>query len=107
MTRSRRVAAKSPTVLIVSAESDQHIPFVARFLDDEPLILDWRRMIRGEGLSFAFHQGRVRVQWQEKPLGDVSGVWFRKPRSERMNLSRVAPPYRRYSKSALTGHYSM
>jgi len=88
-------------VVIISSKEDAHVPFVARHLNDSPIIIDSQAVIDGCGLTYAFSRGVLHVVYAGKDITDTRGIWLRRPmHAESWDLP-VADHYKKYARSAL------
>lgn len=86
---------------MISDHRDAHIPFVAKYLDKSPIIVDPLQFVSGKELTYAFESGKEIVYYDGVRLQDVKGVWFRKPLPIKAEDLQVAPDFVQYSEAAL------
>ena len=67
-------------IVIVSAQSDAHLPFVEKHLtNDEVIRIDPIDIIKGSTLDYAFQGGVMQVIYRGEVLNDITSVWYRRP----------------------------
>ena len=96
-----RIVIVKRRVVIISDPRDVHIPPVAQYLDDEPIVIDPICIISSDNLSYSFIDGQIRVIYKEAFLDNVGSVWYRKPQALTTEDLPCAEEYRPYALSAL------
>ena len=96
-------------ILIISKKEDAHIPFVSKYLNTEPIILDSFLNPKENLLTYKTNKGKIEIFYKNIYLNDVSGVWYRKPRPFRnadLGEYKLNDIQSEYSKACLNTTFS-
>jgi glutathione synthase/RimK-type ligase-like ATP-grasp enzyme len=91
-------------VAVITGVEDAHIPFVERHLSAPLIVLDMRELAGGVELSYRLVGDRIIPSYRGESLGDVSGVWYRKPQPIPQQKLPVEEAFRPYSADAMERH---
>lgn len=76
-------------ILILGTRDDAHLPYVIRHLDEEPMVIDTKRLIFGDHLTYRTARHGSDVLYMGEPIGNVQSVWYRDLSYSRMGEARV------------------
>lgn len=91
----------SAHVIVISARHDAHIPFVEKHLRKSFILIDPQDLVNGAGLTFSYTDKVDKIIYNSETLDNISGVWYRKPRSISPETLPVADNFKRYSQGSI------
>lgn len=99
-------------IIALTRESDDHLPYVERHLESGLIVIDPENIIHGDGLSYEFVDGELRIVYQDEILDNVKSIWYHKPtRATRdtfiKNDIAVEETNAEYKLDAVNRHYDM
>lgn len=101
------MAKTANMVVVITDQTDPHLPFVQRHLAQPLVVIDPKELLRGKALSYACDKSGQTVLWDGLDLSSVSGIWYRKPGQIVADDLPVPPAYRIYSQTALQQHLAL
>lgn len=94
-------------IIILSDKRDAHLPFVTQHLEMSAWHLIDPQDLPNKPLHFSYVNAATRITHGNKPLTNVSGVWYRKPQPINPERLPVAPDNRAYSQFALERQFEI
>ena len=96
------------TILAITEEDDEHLPFVQRHLDEEITIINPYKVSRGQAtLTLAHKNGQQSLTYGNVTISDVRSVWYRKPPKLELDKLDIIDEYRTYVTSAINRHVKL
>lgn len=91
--------------LIISDLEDTHLPFVQKYLNEEPIIIGSSSLIYKRELSIS-SVPKTKIIIDGRPISSLQSVWYRKPYMAVYEQLNVASMYLQYAESAIKEHIS-
>lgn len=103
---------KPQRIIALTCESDEHLPYVERHLESGLIVINPENIIHGDGLSYEFVDGEVRITYRDETLDNIKSVWYHKPARATLDTLikhdiLVDEANAEYKLDAINRHYDM
>jgi glutathione synthase/RimK-type ligase-like ATP-grasp enzyme len=98
------LSADRSKIVVISWRGDVHVPFVAKHLKSEVVVVDASRILEQCELSYLHDGAKTIPIYDGKPLTNVKSVWYRRPYIPERDDIKVPDQFKDYCYTAIRKH---